>query len=77
MTGRSPRKRQKADASIPPERRQNPELREVLDELVDYVRGLSRSVPQMSPSELEYAQERLEWLANEVWRTVFDTTSDR
>lgn len=77
MTGRASGKRKKAGAGGPPERRQNPELREVLDELVDYVRGLSRSVPQMSPSELEYAQERLEWLANEVWRTVFETTGDR
>lgn len=57
----------------PTERRRNPELREVLDELVDHVRRLAHDVPTMAPSELEYAQERLEWLADEVWRAVIET----
>lgn len=52
----------------PPERRQNASLREVLDELVLHAQAIARQVTQMSPEELEYAQERLEWLADEVWR---------
>jgi hypothetical protein len=59
----------------PTERRRNRELREVLDELVDYVRGLAHDVPTMAPAELEYAQERLEWLADEVWRAVLEGAS--
>jgi hypothetical protein len=26
----------------------------------------------MAPHELDYAQERLEWLADEVWRLALD-----
>ncbi len=59
------------------ERRRNPELREVLDELVEYVRELARSAPTMGPSEIEYAQERLEWLAEEVWRAVIESQASR
>lgn len=58
----------------PTERRHNRELREVLDELVAYVREIARTVPTMAPSELEYAQERLEWMADEVWRAVVEHT---
>jgi len=54
----------------PPERRQNGSLREVLDELVVHARVIARQVTQMTPEELEYAQERLEWLADEVWRVA-------
>ncbi|HTR21231.1 MAG TPA: hypothetical protein VMH88_10290 [Gemmatimonadales bacterium] len=54
----------------PPERRQNASLREVLDELVVHARVIARQVTQMTPEELEYAQERLEWLADEVWRVA-------
>lgn len=56
------------------ERRNNPTLREVLDELVDHVRLVARSVPTFSPDEMQRAQERLEWLADEVWRAA--TTGD-
>ena len=56
------------EPKAPPERRNNPTLREVLDELVTHVREVSRRAPQMTPDELEYAQQRLEWLADEVWR---------
>jgi hypothetical protein len=52
----------------PPERRVNRELREVLDELVEHVRYVARNVRTMTPQELEYAERRLEWLADEVWR---------
>jgi hypothetical protein len=51
-----------------PERRRNPTLREVLDELVAHVRDIARRAQGMSQEELEYAQQRLEWLADEVWR---------
>ena len=53
-----------------PERRNNPELREVLDELVAHVRYVTRNVRTMSKQDLAYAEERLEWLAEEVWRTA-------
>jgi hypothetical protein len=50
------------------ERRANHELREVLDELVQHVRVVARTLDTMTPPEVAYAQERLEWLADEVWR---------
>ena len=50
------------------ERRRNPTLREVLDELVTHVRDIARRARTMSQDELDYAQQRLEWLAEEVWR---------
>ena len=52
----------------PVERRRNPTLREVLDELVSHVRNIARHARSMSQTELDYAQQRLEWLADEVWR---------
>ena len=52
------------------ERRANRELREVLDELVDHVRHVARSIRTMSKADIEYAEERLEWLADEVWRAA-------
>ena len=51
-----------------PERRRNPTLREVLDELVSHVRDIARRARTMSQDELDYAQQRLEWLADELWR---------
>lgn len=54
------------------ERRTNRELREVLDELVQHVRYVARNVRTMPGAELEYAEERLEWLAEEVWRCATD-----
>ncbi len=56
----------------PQERRANRELREVLDELVEHVRYVARNVKTMSPQDLEYAEERLEWLAEEVWRVALE-----
>ena len=56
----------------PGERRANRELREVLDELVEHVRYVARNVRTMSKQDLEYAEERLEWLADEVWRAATD-----
>jgi len=54
----------------PSERRRNFTLRELLDDLVTHAREISRRATQMTPAELEYAQERLEWLADEVWRVA-------
>lgn len=68
---RTRRRRGEASPSnAPPERRSNRELREVLDELVAHVRHVARDVGEMTPAELAYAQERLEWLADEVWRAA-------
>lgn len=55
-----------------PERRNNRELREVLDELVEHVRHVTRSTKAMSREELAYAEQRLEWLAEEVWRAALE-----
>lgn len=52
----------------PTERRANHVLREVLDELIDHVRGISSRGGKLSDEEIEYAQQRLEWLADEVWQ---------
>jgi hypothetical protein len=54
------------------ERRANRDLREVLDELVAHVRHIARNVPTLTPEEMASAQERLEWLADEVWRAAVD-----
>ena len=53
-----------------PERRQNRPLREVLDELLSHAREIARRAKSMTPAELDYAQQRLEWLADEVWRAA-------
>lgn len=52
------------------ERRGNRDLREVLDELIEHVRYVARNVGALSKQDLEYAEERLEWLADEVWRSA-------
>lgn len=49
-------------------RRERLTLRELLDEMVQYTRELTRGARTMSDKELEYAHQRLEWLADEVWR---------
>src|SRR6266566_3226629 len=52
------------------ERRQNRPLREVLDDLLGHAREIARRAKEMTPAELDYAQQRLEWLADEVWRVA-------
>ena len=52
----------------PLERRKNRPLREVLDDLIAHARDTARRSGEMTPAELDYAQQRLEWLADEVWR---------
>ena len=52
------------------ERRHNRPLREALEDLIAHTRELVRRVKQMTPAELDYAEQRLEWLADEVWRAA-------
>lgn len=61
-----------ATTAPPPgaERRRNRPLREALDELLGHAREIARRAKAMSPAELDYAQQRLEWLADEVWRAA-------
>jgi hypothetical protein len=52
------------------ERRKNQPLRETLEELLAHTRDLARRAKAMTPAELDYAQQRLEWLTDEVWRVA-------
>jgi hypothetical protein len=52
------------------ERRSNRPLREVLDDLLAHARSITQQAKTMTPAELDYAQQRLEWLADEVWRVT-------
>jgi hypothetical protein len=58
------------------ERRSNRPLREVLDDLLTHARDIVRRAKEMSPAELDYAQQRLEWLADEVWRVATGTAPE-
>ena len=53
-----------------PERRRNPDLRDLLDEMLALVRHLSHRAAALPPTELEYARQRLEWLADEIWANL-------
>ncbi|HKW42459.1 MAG TPA: hypothetical protein VJN39_14515 [Gemmatimonadales bacterium] len=52
------------------ERRSNRPLREVLDDLLAHARDIARRAKTMTSAELDYAEQRLEWLADEVWRVA-------
>jgi len=52
------------------ERRHNRPLREVLDDLIGHARDIARRAKAMTPAELAYAEQRLEWLAEDVWRAA-------
>jgi len=52
------------------ERRRNPELRDLLDELLALVRHLSHRAETLTAAETEYARHRLEWLADEIWANL-------
>jgi len=52
------------------ERRHNTTLREALDELLRHARDIAGRAGDMTPAELDYAQQRLEWLADEVWQAA-------
>ncbi len=58
------------------ERRRDPLLRDLLDELVEHVRNVAQSATVMPREELEYAQDLLEWLADEIWQRVMEYTAD-
>jgi DNA gyrase/topoisomerase IV subunit A len=51
-----------------PERRHNYTLREMLEEFVAHARDVAARVATMTAEEREQAEQRLEWLADEVWR---------
>ena len=50
------------------DRREKVILREVVDDFIAHVREVSRRGGEMSPEEIEYAQQRMQWLADEVWQ---------
>lgn len=52
---------------LPHDRRSNVALRELLDEMLQLTRHLTHQAAQMSPAELAYARERMEWLGDEIW----------
>lgn len=52
------------------ERRHNRPLRDVLDDFLQLARDVTRRSKGMTAAELDYAQQRLEWLADEVWRAA-------
>ena len=54
------------------ERREKATLRELLDDLIAYTREVTRRARDMNDAELEYAHQRLEWLADEVWREAVE-----
>lgn len=56
--------------SPPHDRRANPALREMLDELIDHIRAVSKQADEFSNEETEHAQQRFEWYADEVWQLV-------
>jgi hypothetical protein len=45
-------------------------LRELLDEMIQLSRHVSNHAPTLTAAELKYARDRLEWLADEIWRQV-------
>ncbi len=54
------------------ERRRDVDLRELLEELIQHVRNVTTNARVMSQADLDYAQERLEWLADEIWQGVME-----
>lgn len=80
MSGpRKTRSRPRKVVEPPPsegDRRRNLSLREALDDLVGHVRWISREIGRLSPQELEHAQTRLEWLADEIWRLTVAQEED-
>lgn len=58
-----------------PERRSNVTLRELLDEMIELARHLSRNGANMPEHELAYSRERMDWLAAEIWEQATKTGS--
>lgn len=67
-----PKPRRTARPATPSERRSNLGLREIVNDLVGHVRWISQHLPELSSDELNFAQDRLEWLADEVWRLTVE-----
>ena len=59
------------------DRRADLTLRELLDEMITHVRDVSRRAPEMSQRDRDYAQERLEWLADEIWESAVSSQERR
>lgn len=57
------------------DRRSNVTLRELLDEMIELARHLTRNSATMVPAELDYARERMEWLAGEIWDVATRTAN--
>jgi len=68
-----------SDGNLPTkaERRANHLLREVLDELIDHVRSVSRRGGELSDEDTDYSQQRLQWLADEAWRLALKGDEER
>ena len=62
--------KKRASSRNQPERRQRTALREAVQDLLQHVRSIADGARTMSDDERSYAEERLEWLADEVWRTM-------
>lgn len=69
-SARSARSARNVSPAPPVERRVNRPLREVLEDLLEHARHIARECRHMTQGELDYAQQRLEWLADEVWRAA-------
>ena len=54
------------------ERRRDGDLRELLDELIHHVRNVATNAKVMPQADLDHAQDRLEWLADEIWQGVME-----
>ncbi len=65
-----------AQSASQDERRANHALREVLDELIDHVRDLSKRRDKLTQDEVEYFQERLQWLTDEICHLALRGSSD-
>lgn len=76
MKKKATKKTSRPAAKPLPERRQKRVLREVIDELIDHAREVSRNARELGSSDLDYAQERLQWLADEIWRLALEGDDD-
>jgi len=65
-----------ADKQHPPSvedrRRQNPQLRKQMDDLIQHVRAVSRGIEEMSSEELAEAQQRFHWFADVMWKSLLE-----
>jgi len=76
MPDSSARGRSANDDSPETDRRSNFALRDIVNDLIEHVRAIASSPHKMPPGEIEYAQRRLEWLADEAWRLAVDPENE-